>query len=172
MLSEIGHVFGKAIIFSITKSSAKHRSLSFKTKNKKLANRIRSKKQVVIKHYFVPIIKISKYVLSNKEEQQLKLGFKHSFVDKNNNIRRLLASNLERIAERDENYLDHDQVENFLEFMRAYTAIFTNKIFATKDYTYHNLKDMIRDKDLVLLNGDNDSSVAVMNRIDYNNIKK
>ena len=111
-------------------------------------------------------------MLSNKEEQQLKLGFKHSFVDKNNNIRRLLASNLERITERDENYLDHDQVENFLEFMRAYTAIFTNNIFATKDYTYHNLKDMIRDKDLVLLNGDNDSSVAVMNRIDYNNIKK
>ena len=172
MLSEIGHVFGKAIIFSIIKSSAKHRSLLFKTKNKKLANRIRSKKQVVIKHYFVPIINTSKYVLSNKEEQQLKLGFKHSFVDKNNNIRRLLASNLERITERDENYLDHDQVENFLEFMRAYTAIFTNNIFATKDYTYHNLKDMIRDKDLVLLNGDNDSSVAVMNRIDYNNIKK
>ena len=103
MLSEIGHVFGKAIIFSITKSSPKHRSLSFKTKNKKLANRIRSKKQVVIKHYFVPIINTSKYVLSNKEEQQLKLGFKHSFVDKNNNIRRLLASNLERITERVEN---------------------------------------------------------------------
>ena len=56
--------------------------------------------------------------------------------------------------------------------MRAYTDIFTNNIFATKDYTYHNLKDMIRDKDLVLLNGDNDSRVAVMNRIDYNNIKK
>ena len=116
----------------LTKSSAKHRSLSFKKKNKKLANRIRSKKQVVIKHYFVPIINISKYVFSNKEEQQLKLGFKHSFVDKNN-IRRLLASNLERITERVENYLDHVQVENFLEFMRAYTDIVTNNIFATKD---------------------------------------
>ena len=79
---------------------------------------------------------------------------------------------MESITERVENYLDRDQVENFLEFMRAYTDIFTNNIFATKDYTYHNLKNMIRDKDLVLLNGDNDSSVAVMNRIDYNNIKK
>ena len=71
-------------------------------------------------------------MFSNKEEQQLKLGFKHSFVDKNN-IRRLLASNLERITERVENYLDHVQVENFLEFMRAYTDIVTNNIFATKD---------------------------------------
>ena len=29
---------------------------------------------------------------------------------------------------------------------------------------------MIIDKDLVLLNGDKDSSIVVMNRIDYNNI--
>ena len=29
---------------------------------------------------------------------------------------------------------------------------------------------MIRDKDLVRLNGDKDSSIAVMNRTDYNNI--
>ena len=36
--------------------------------------------------------------------------------------------------------------------MSAYTDIFTNNTFGTKDYTYHNLKDIIRDKDLVLLN--------------------
>ena len=54
--------------------------------------------------------------------------------------------------------------------MRAYTDIFTNKIFPTKDYTYHSLKDIIRDKDLLLLNGDKDSSIFVMNRTDYNTI--
>ena len=77
---------------------------------------------------------------------------------------------MERITERVENYLDHDQVEIFHKFMRAYTDIFTNDIFATKDYTCHNLKDIIRDKDLVLLIGNRDSSVIVMDRIDYNNI--
>ena len=77
---------------------------------------------------------------------------------------------MERITGRVENYLGHDEVENFHEFMRAYTDFFTNNIFATEDYTYHNLKDMIRDKDLVLLNGDKDSSVAAMNITDYNNI--
>ena len=90
---------------------------------------------------------------------------KHSFKDTNKNIKRLLAGNMERITERVENYLDHDQVENFHEFMHAYTDIFPNK-FATKDYTYHNLIDMIGDKDLVLSNGDKDSSVNVMNRFD------
>ena len=63
LLPETDHVFGKAIIFSITRSLAKHRYLSFKTKNKKLANLIRLKKQVVIKHYSLPIINIYKYVL-------------------------------------------------------------------------------------------------------------
>ena len=56
--------------------------------------------------------------------------------------------------------------------MRAYTDIFTNKVFATKDCKYQNLKDIIRDKDLTLLNGDKDSSVVVMNTIGYNNIMK
>ena len=54
--------------------------------------------------------------------------------------------------------------------MHVYTDIFTNKIFANKDYTYPSLKDIIRDKDLVLLNGDKDSSIVAMNRTDYNNI--
>ena len=142
LLSEIDHVFGKDIIFSIIKSSAKHRYLSFKTKDKKLANLIRSKKHVFIKHYSALRINISKYVLSNKEEQQLKLGLKHSFVDKNKNIKRLLAANIERIKERVQNHLYNGKVKYFHEFMRAYTKIFTNNIFATKDYTYQNLKDI------------------------------
>ena len=129
LLSEIGHVFGKASILSITKSLAKYRYLSFKTKNKKVISLISSLKQVVIKHYSVPIINILKYVLSNKEEQQLKYSLNHSFVDKNKNVKKLLAPNMERITESVENYLDQDQVDNFHQFMRAYTDIFTNNIF-------------------------------------------
>ena len=170
MFTVIGQVFGKAVIFNITKSLAKHRYLSFKTKNKKLINLIRSTKTEVIKHYSVPIVNISKHELSSKEEQQLKLGLKHSFVDKNKNTKKILAANMEKVTERVENSLDQNQVENFHEFMRAYTDIFTNNVFATRDYTYHNLKDIIKYKDIVLLNGDKDSSVVIMNRTNYNNI--
>ena len=45
---------------------------------------------------------------------------------------------MEKITERVENYLDHDQVEYFHKFIRAYTDIFSNNIFATKDYTYQS----------------------------------
>ena len=106
--------------------------MSFKTKNKKLKNLIRLKKQVVIKHYSVPIINISKYVLSSKKEEQLKLCLNHSLVDKNKNIKILLAPNMERSTEKVRSSLDLDQLENFHEFMSAYTDIFTNitNIFA------------------------------------------
>ena len=139
----------KLLFLTLQKSLAKRRYLSFKTKNKKLINLIRSKKPEVIKHYSVPIINISKHELSSKEEQQLKLGLKHSLVDKNKNTKKILAANMEKVTESLENSLDQNQVENFHEFMRAYTDIFTNNVFATKDYTYRNLKDIIKYKDIV-----------------------
>ena len=135
--------------------------MPFKTKNKKLINLIRSTKTEVIKHYSVPIFNISKHELSSKDEQQLKLGLKHGFVDKNKNTKKILAANMEKVTERVENSLDQNQVENFHEFMRAYSDIFTNNVFATKDYTYHNLKDIIKFKDIVLLDGDKDFQVSL-----------
>ena len=65
---------------------------SFKTNSKKLTNLIRSEKQVAVKYYSVPIINISKFVLSNKEEQQLILGLKSSFVDKNKNKKKVISN--------------------------------------------------------------------------------
>ena len=49
----------------------------------------------------------------------------------------------------------------------GYTDILTNNIYATKDYTYHNLRDMIQNKDIVVVKGDKDSSVAIMKISDY-----
>ena len=64
--------------------------------------------------------------------------------------------------------------ESRREFLWIYACLYrdisTNKIFATIDSTYPSLKDIIRDKDLVLLNGGKDSSFIAMNRTDCNNI--
>ena len=58
-------------------------------------------------------------------------------------------------------------LEHFHEFLRGYTDIFNNNIYATKDYTYHNLRDMIQKKDIVVAKGDKDSSVVIMKKSDY-----
>ena len=42
-----------------------------------------------------------------------------------------------------------------------------NNIYATKDYTYHNLRGMIQNKDIVVVKGDQDSSVVIMKKSDY-----
>ena len=58
-------------------------------------------------------------------------------------------------------------LEHFHEFLRGYTDIFNNNIYATKDYTYHNLCGMIQKKDIVVVKGDKDSSVVIMKKSDY-----
>ena len=46
------------------------------------------------------------------------------------------------------------------------TNKFTQNILQAKDNTYHDLR-RLRNKDIVLLSGDKDSYVVIMNRVDY-----
>ena len=70
----------------------------------------------------------------------------YCFVDKNKDIQRFPATNMESLAESVKGSIDHKNLEHFHEFLRGYTDIFTNNIYATKDYTYHNLRGMIQNK--------------------------
>ena len=73
---------------------------------------------------------------------------------------------MESLAESVKGNIDHKNLEHFHEFLRGYTDIFTNNIYATKDYTYHNLRGMIQNKNVVV-KGDKDSSVVIMKKSDY-----
>ena len=53
---------------------------------------------------------------------------------------------MESLADSVKGNINHKDLEPFHEFLRGYTDIFTNKIDATKDYTYHHLRDMIQNK--------------------------
>ena len=65
-------------------------------------------------------------------------------------------------------YVENNKVEDFHEFLKAYTDIFTKNIYATKDFTYKNSKDMINNDKLAVASGDKDSCVVIMTREDYN----
>ena len=73
---------------------------------------------------------------------------------------------MESLADSIKGNIDHKNLEHFHEFLRGYTDIFTNNIYATKDYTYHNLCGMIQNKNVVV-KGDKDSSVVIMKKSDY-----
>ena len=91
----------------------------------------------------------------------------YCFVDQNKDAPRFLAANMESLAEGAKVNIDHKYLEDFHEFLRGYTDILTNKIYATKDYICHNLRGMIQNKHIVVVKGDEDSSVVIRKKSDY-----
>ena len=74
---------------------------------------------------------------------------------------------MESLADSVKGNIDRKNLEHFHEFLCGYTDIFTNNIYATKDYTYHNLRGMIENEDIAVAEGDTDYSVLIMKKSDY-----
>ena len=124
-------------------------------------------KQLLPQHNQVPIVNLTKYVLSAMEQSQLELGLQYSFINKSKNQQKFLAANLESICQRVDKDLDQATKEEFHEFLSGYTDIFTKNMNNTKYHTYNNLKQLIKNKPLYILSGDKDSCVTIMNKQDY-----
>ena len=82
-----------------------------------------------------------------------------------------LAANFESLADKITDNLDSHKREDFQEFLKAYIDIFTKIVFATTDYTYKHLKRIIKDPNLVVVSGDKESCVVIMNKSDYQRLK-
>ena len=117
--------------------------------------------------YSVPFINLLIYHLKDIEHQQLKLGLDYSYTDKNKNTRKFLAANFETLTQRTSDSIESYILEEYHEFLRGYTDIFTKNVFQMKDYRYHNLKNLIQDKDVVIMKGDKESSVLILKEADY-----
>ena len=94
------------------------------------------------------------------------MGLEVSFVDKNKHLKKQLAANFETHLHRASDCVHHQNLENCHEFLRAYTDIFTKNVYATEDFTYSNLKNIIKNDKLVILSGDKDLCVVIMQRGD------
>ena len=165
LYSNSGIVLGNMLI-NIMQRSLSKRYLSFKTKNQKIVNLIKRKRKQCNTNYSAPIINLSNYNILSQETQQLKLGL-HCFADKNKDFQRFLAANIESLADCVKGNINHKNLEHFHEFLHGYTDIFTNNIYATKDYNHHNLGGMIQNNDIVVVKGDKDCSVVIMKKSDY-----
>ena len=166
----VGNTFTSILLKSIEKSLHKERLKSFKTKNKKIANLMKNQKADTFTNYSVPIINLSRYKLNDSEYNQLKFGLNHCFINKDKHIKKDIVANMESLAYSVSKQVGPSQLENSHEFLRRYINIFSKKVLSTNDETYKTLKNLIRKNDTVILRGDKDSSVVIMNRSDY--IKK
>ena len=61
----------------------------------------------------------------------------------------------------------NEQREDLHEFLRAYTDIFSKNVYMTKDMTFANLRSLIKNDELAIIQGDKDSCVVIMNKTDY-----
>ena len=92
------------------------------------------------------------------------MGLNHCFINKNKNIKQHIGGNMKSIAYIASEKVDQNDLENFYEFLRGYTDIFAKNVISTEDHTYKELKTLIHNKDVVILKGDNDSSIVIMKK--------
>ena len=71
---------------------------------------------------------------------------------KNKHLKKQLVASFETLMQRASDYVNYQNLEEFHEFVRSYTNIFTNRIYAIKDFTYSNLVSVSGDQDLRVLN--------------------
>ena len=136
-----GQLLYISIIYYIHKAQYHKRINSIKSKSYKL-KRLISEKTPPTK-FKVPIVNLPSYDLSELEQKQLHLGLEYSFVNKPKHLKKNIAANFEILSHRVSESIKHDTLEDFHEFLRAYTDIFTKHIYATNDFTYKNLKNII-----------------------------
>ena len=84
-----------------------------------------------------------------------------------NQLKGTLQLNLEILSHLVQKDVSSKDMEYFYEYLRKMTNKFTQNIYHTKDDTYRNLRHLIQNNDIVLLAGDKDSSVVVINKKDY-----
>ena len=151
--SGIGVIFTKVLIRYIESSLRKERLESFKVKNNKIFNLIKRKPLLTYPEYKVPIINLSDHQLTKEEYQQLKFGLNHSFINKDKNLKKDIAIHMESLAFKASKEVDNIDLENFHEFLRGYTDIFSKNVSNSEDFTYKNLKSLIHDQNIVILKG-------------------
>ncbi len=91
------------------------------------------------KPYDIPVINLSSIELTEKEQWQLSYGLDHSFIDKNKNVKKTVAWNLESLAQSIDKHISNEQREDLHEFLWAYCDIFIKNVYSSKDFTYSNL---------------------------------
>ena len=74
---------------------------------------------------------------------------------------------MENVAKAVNKDLDNEKREDFHELLRAYTDILSKNLYFSTDYTYNNLKHLIKDESIVVIPGDKDSAIVIMDKNDY-----
>ena len=102
--------------------------------------------------------------LQSVDISPLEHSLKQCFVDKNKHIKKDIDVEFETLCSSNNKDISSDDKENLHELLSPATNTFTQNIYRTIDNTYKVLKPLKRNKDIVLLSGDKESSVAILDK--------
>ena len=97
----------------------------------------------------------------------LKHGLNHSFTDKSKSIKRDLAVEFESLTASVDELVTQEQKEEFHQFLRHTTDLLSQNVYHTNDITFKETHKIRNNNNVVILPGDKDGSVIIMNRSDY-----
>ena len=97
----------------------------------------------------------------------LEHGLKECIVDKNKYIKKDIVVEFEIFYSSIDKDILLDDKEIFHVFLRSAKSTFTQNVYETKENTYNLFKPLLRNKDIVLLSSDKDSSVVTFNKVCY-----
>ena len=125
-----------------------------------------TKRKPVPKHpeYKVPIINLSSHQLTETKYRQLKFGLNHSFINKDKNVKKDIATHMEPLV-----YILHRKNQKTFNQKTStnYNDIFAKNVLNSEDFTCKNLKSLKQDENIVIILGDKDSRVVIMDKSDY-----
>ena len=156
----LGKVILRILLIDLCNSVRKSNILQLKTKNNKIRNR---RPKHANQTSQVPVKNLSDYGI---DTSSLKYGLHHSFIDKSKFIKRDLAVEFESLAITVDELVTPEQKEEFHKLLRRTTDLSQN-VYHTKANTFKETHKIRNDNNIVILPGDKDSSVIIMNRSDY-----
>ena len=96
----------------------------------------------------------------------MKYGLHHSFINENRYIKRDLGVELESLDANVDEFVSPEVKEEFHQFRRNTTYTLANNVYHTKDDTHKKIKSLRDNKKIVILSGDKDSGIVIMNKIE------
>ena len=139
--------------------------MQLRCKNKKLHNLTTSTPKK-LDSYKIPGINLS---TENLDTEPLRYGLHHSYVDKNKNVKRNVATESESLSIILDKYINPWSKGNFHEYLRAARNIFTKNIYNDHDNTFKSLTNLRKNENIIVLSGDKESCIVILNKADYVN---
>ena len=161
MLKLVGKVILRILLIDLCNSLHKSNIVQLKTKNNKIRN---CRLKHANKTSQVPVKNLSDYDIHTSS---LKYGLNHSLIDKNKVITRDLAVEFESLVTTVDELITPERKEEFHKFLRHTTDLLSQNVYHTKDNTFKETHKIRNNNNVVILPGDKDSSVIIMNRSDY-----